>query len=181
MSRLKELIGESAVHSRTIDIRTHPLDDGRLVVEGRLKDNRLVSGYQWNGKPRRPGVVHWMLVRLLVGDRPPTILDAEAEMPGVPHEECPRALAGVKKIVGIAIAGGYSGRVLKRLGGVRGCAHLTQLIVAMGPAALHGYWAQLSRRPRPVPRSFADLPEVEKLINSCLLWKEDGPLLREIR
>lgn len=46
MSRLKDLISKSAVHSRTIDIRTYPLEDGRLVVEGWLKDNRLVSGYQ---------------------------------------------------------------------------------------------------------------------------------------
>lgn len=125
--------------------------------------------------------MHWMVARLLLGERPPTILDAEAEMPAAPHEQCPKALTEVKKIIGIAIAGGYSGRILRRLGGVRGCAHLTQLIVAMGPAALHGYWTQLSRRPRPVPRSLDDLPELENLINTCLLWKEDGPLLREIQ
>jgi hypothetical protein len=181
MSRLKDLIRNTPVHERRLDFRTYPLENDRLIVEGWLRDEQLVPGYHWNGKPRPTGVVHWMCVRLLVGGWPVTILEAEAEMPDIPHELCPTTLESVKRIVGLAIVSGYSEEVHRRLGGVRGCAHLTHLIVTMGPAALHGYWTQQSRQRRPIPRSLDEFQGLTTLINSCKLWKEDGPLMQMIR
>jgi hypothetical protein len=181
MSRLKDLIRNTPVHERRLDFRTYPLENDRLIVEGWLRDEQLVPGYHWNGKPRPTGVVHWMCVRLLVGGWPVTILEAEAEMPDIPHELCPTTLESVKRIVGLAIVSGYSEEVHRRLGGVRGCAHLTHLIVTMGPAALHGYWTQQSRQRRPIPRSLDEFQGLTTLINSCRLWKEDGPLMQMIR
>jgi len=181
MSRLKDLIRNTPVHERRLDFRTYPLENDRLIVEGWLRDEQLVPGYHWNGKPRPTGVVHWMCVRLLVGGWPVTVLEAEAEMPDIPHELCPTTLESVKRIVGLAIVSGYSEEVHRRLGGVRGCAHLTHLIVTMGPAALHGYWTQQSRQRRPIPRSLDEFQGLTTLINSCRLWKEDGPLMQMIR
>jgi hypothetical protein len=181
MSALKELIREAPVHERKMEIRTYPLKDHRVIVEGWLRDERLLDGYHWDGRPRPRGVVHWMGVRLLVGDWPLTILEAEAEMPTIPHEQCPTVLESVKKLVGLSITAGYSTQVRRRLGGVKGCSHLTHLILAMGPAALHGLWAHHSRQPQPVPRSFEEISGLPYLINSCKLWKEDGPFIREIK
>ena len=181
MSRLKELIREAPVHERKLTFKTYPLENGRVIVEGWLRDERLVTGFHWNGQSRPPGVVHWMCVRMLVGGWPLSILDAEAEMPGVPHELCPTTLESVKKIINIDIVSGYSDEVKSRLGGVKGCAHLTHLILAMGPAALHGYWAQRSRKKRPVPRSMEEISGLSLLINSCRLWREDGPMMQMIR
>jgi hypothetical protein len=180
-TRLKDLIRNSPVHEREIAVRTYPLEDERLIVEGWLKDTRSVSGYHWDGQPNPAGVVHWMCVRLLVGGWPITILDAEAEMPGVPHELCQTTRDGVKRMVGIPIISGYGEAVRERLGGVLGCAHLTHLVTTMGPAALHGYWTQHSRKRRPLPRSMEGLEGLETLINSCRLWREDGPFVQEIR
>ena len=181
MSRLKELIRESPVHERRLEFRTYPLEDNRLVVEGWLRDERLMKGYHWNGRSRLPGVVHWMCVRLLVGDWPPTILDAEAEMPEIPHERCPTTLESVKKVIGMPIVAGYSEEVRKRLGGIQGCTHMTHLITVMGPAALHGYWTHASRKRRPLPRSMEQIPGLEYLIDSCTLWKKDGPMIDMVR
>jgi Protein of unknown function (DUF2889) len=181
VTRLKDLIRNTPVHERRIEFRTYPLEDDRLIIEGWLRDERLVPGYHWNGELRPTGVVHWMCVRLLVGGWPVTILDAEAEMPDIPHELCPTTLESVKRIVGLSIVSGYSEEVHRRLGGVQGCAHLTYLIVTMGPAALHGYWTQESRRRRPVPRSLDAFQGLTTLVNSCRLWKEDGPMMQMIR
>lgn len=180
-TKLKDLIRNSPVHEREMTVRTYPLEDKRLIVEGWLKDTRLVSGYHWDGKPNPAGVVHWMCVRLLVGGWPITILDAEAEMPGVPHELCPTTLDAVKRIVGVSIVSGYGEAVHERLGGVLGCAHLTHLVTIMGPAALHGYWTQHSRQPRPLPRSMEEMEGLNTLINSCRLWREEGPFVQKIR
>ncbi|MBN1277793.1 MAG: DUF2889 domain-containing protein [Deltaproteobacteria bacterium] len=148
-SRLKNLIRENPVHERRIEVRTYPLGDDQLIVEGRLRDERLVKGYEWNEQPCSPGVIHLICVRLLVGNWPVTILDAEAEMEEIPHRLCPTILDGVKKIVGLPIIAGYSEKITGLLGGVRGCNHLTHLIVDMGTAALHGYWTNYVPHPSP--------------------------------
>lgn len=181
MSTLKELIREAPVHERKLEIRTYPLEDNRVIVEGWLRDERLLPGYHWDGRPRPPNLVHFMGVRLLLGDWPLTIHGAEAEMPTVPHELCPTVADSIKKLVGLSITSGYSNQVRRRLGGVKGCSHLTHLVLAMGPAVLHGFWAQQTRQPLPVPGSFEEVPGLPYLINSCRLWKEDGPLLKQIR
>jgi hypothetical protein len=180
MTQLKDLIKDAPVHERRLEFRTYPIDDDRMVVEGWLRDERLVPGYHWNADPRPTGVVHWMCVRLLVGGWPVSILDAEVEMPDIPHELCRTTMESIKKIVGLSIASGYSEEVHRRLGGIKGCAHLTHLIVTMGPAALHGYWTQQSRQPRPIPRSLDEFEGLNTLINSCKLWREDGPFMAMI-
>ena len=181
MTTLKEQIKGAPVHERRLELRTYPLENGRLIVEGWLRDERLIEGYHWNGVPRDPGVVHLMCIRFLVGDWPVTILDAEAEMPDVPHELCPTTLEGVKRAVGLQIDAGYSEQVRKIFGGVRGCNHMTHLMMVMGTAALHGYWTQHSREPRPVPGSLDEFDALPQLVNSCALWGEDGPIMKELK
>ena len=181
MSRLKDLVREDPIHQRVLQIQSYPVEPDRLLVEGWLKDDRQVAGFHWNGTPREPGVVHWIGVRLLVGGWPLAILDAEAEMPQVPHERCADILAAVRRVVGLSIVSGFSAEIRRRLGGDRGCAHMTQLILTMGPAALHGYWTQRSLTRRPVPRSLEELPGLQATVNSCHLWGPDGPIMREVR
>jgi hypothetical protein len=101
MNRLKELIKGTPVHERRLELRTYPLENDQLIVEGWLRDERLIQGFHWNGERRQPGVVHLMCVRMLIGGWPVTILDAEAEMSETPHELCPSTLEGVKKIIGL--------------------------------------------------------------------------------
>jgi len=87
----------------------------------------------------------------------------------------------VKKVIGVPIVAGFTEKVRGLIGGVEGCAHLTYLIVAMGPAALHGYWTQRSRKRRPVPESVEEFSGLQYLINSCALWREEGPMVQEVR
>ena len=181
MATLKELIKGAPVHERRLELRSYPLEDGRLIIEGWLRDERLVDGYHWNGVPRDHGVVHWMCIRFLVGDWPLTILDAEGEMPNVPHQQCPSTLEGIKRAVGIKIVAGYSEQIHRVFGGVRGCNHLTHLMMVMGTAALHGYWTQHSRERRPVPRSLDEFEALPQLLNSCALWGKDGPIMKDLK
>lgn len=181
MNKLKDLIQDAPVHERRLEFRSYPLEDERLIIEGWLKDDQLVPGYHWDGERRPTGTIHLMCVRMLVGGWPLNILDAEAEMPEVPHPLCPTTQESVKKIVGLSIVSGYSEEVRRRLGGVQGCAHMTHLIVAMGTVAVHGYWSQQSRSPLPIPRSLDEFPELAVVQNSCKLWSEDGPLMQHLR
>ena len=181
MSRIKDLIQESPVHERRLELSTYPVEGDQLIVEGQLRDDRLVPGFHWDGRPRPSGIVHWICVRMLVGGWPLSILDAEAEMPSVPHELCPSTSETVKKIIGLSIVSGYSEEVRRRLGGIKGCTHMTHLIVTMGPAAIHGYWTQRSRERHPVPRLLEEFPGLDTVINSCQLWRKNGPLVKMLK
>ncbi|RJR27230.1 MAG: DUF2889 domain-containing protein [Desulfobacteraceae bacterium] len=180
MNRLKDLIKEAPVHERKVEFHTYPLKDGEVIVEGKLTDRRLMEGYRWDGLKRPPGVVHELTVRVRLGGRPLSILEAEAEMINIPHELCPTTLSSIEKIVGLPVVAGFTEEVRKRLGGIKGCTHLAYLIVAMAPAALHGFWTANSRTPSPVPKSLKEFPGLKQLTNSCTLWREGGPLIQEI-
>ena len=181
MTKLKDMIGQDPVHERRVEFRTYPTENNRVIVEGWLTDERFVSGYHWNGQEQPPGVVHRMCVRILVGDWPLRVLDAEAEMPGVPREFCRDTQESVKKVVGLSIVSGFSEEVRRLIGGVEGCAHLTYLIAAMGPAVLHGYWTQQTRWRRPIPKSLDEFSGLSYLVNTCQLWKKDGPMIQLLR
>lgn len=181
MESIKDLISEGPIHTRRIEVRTYPATEDRLVVEGRLQDERLVTQHRWNGATDRPGMVHSLVVRFLMGGWPPTILKAEAEMPAVPHELCSTTLDTVHKLEGLAVVPGYGEEIRKTMGGIKGCTHLTALIMAMGVASLHGAWVQRSRQPGPPPKSPEDFAGLDQLVNSCFLWREDGPIMDEVR
>jgi hypothetical protein len=99
-------------------------------------------------------------------------------MPHHPREECTEVLPWIRKLEGLEIAPGYSMKVKKIVGGVKGCAHLTSLVISMGESAVQGYWTAYVEETRKT-----GLPEqtIKKFINTCHLWKEDGPIVRELR
>ncbi|SPD72306.1 conserved hypothetical protein [uncultured Desulfobacterium sp.] len=181
MNSLKDLIKDGPVHQRRLEFSTYALTDDRIIVEGLLKDDRFVPRYHLDGNVSPPGKVHRICVRLLMGGWPLSILDAEAQMEVVPHEQCPSTEETVKKVVGLTITHGYGDKVIERIGGVKGCAHMVQLIIAMGNASLHGYWSHRLRKHSPLPGSLKEIPELDYVIGSCLLWNEGGPLIQKIQ
>jgi len=181
MPQLKQMTQGAPVHERKIEIRSYPAGPQQIIVEGWLKDDRRVGGFHWDGRPRPPGVVHRLGIRLLVGGWPLTIQEAEAEMVEIPHELCRTLEESLKKTIGLTIASGFTDQVRRLLGGLEGCSHLTHLLLAMAPAILHGYWTQHSRKPRPVPKSMDEVQGLSILVNSCQLWKENGPLIQLVQ
>jgi hypothetical protein len=172
---------KNRVHQRVLDMSTYALDDERVVVEGTLRDERFRPIYELSGQRSEKGVIHHMIIRLLIGGTPLGILDAEAEMPHIPAPLCLTTRESVRKVVGLKIKSGFGARVHKLIGGVQGCAHLTHLLVVMVQEALHGYWTHKMRKPEPPPASLEDVEGLSYLLNSCSLWREDGPIMQEIR
>ena len=138
------------VHTREISMRTFDLGNHCILVEGNLVDHRYRPG---RGKtPARPEPVHNMVIRLKV--RGPTMLieRAEAGILHHPRKDCPDVLPSMRNLEGLEIAPGYTMKVKRLVGGIRGCAHLTSLVIAMGESAVQGYWAAYeggARKSRP--------------------------------
>jgi len=161
------------VHTRDISMRTFDLGNRSILVEGRLLDHR----YQPRGaKASEPEPVHHMAIQLKVKGPRMVIEQAGAKMPHHPRKECSEVLPWIRNLKGLEIAPGYTLKVKKVIGGVRGCAHLTSLVIAMGESAVQGYWAAYG----PKKGRLHELT-IRKFINTCHLWTEDGPILKEIR
>jgi len=164
------------VHNREISIRTSDLGDHTILVEGSLIDHRHRPIQ--NEISEESELVHHMAVRLKVKGPEMLIEQAEASMPYHPREECPEMLPSIRNLEGLSITPGYSIKVKKAIGGTKGCAHLTSLVIAMGESAVQGYWAAYEAE-----RVKKGLREqtIKKFINTCHLWKEDGPIVKGLR
>ncbi len=162
------------VHTRKISIQTSDLGDNSILVEGSLIDHRHPEQDSSKGAE----LVHHMVIRLEVRGPRMLIEKAEAAMPHHPREECPEVLPSIRDLEGLEIAPGYTMKVKKAIGGVKGCAHLTSLVIAMGESAVQGYWAayEAERRTKGLREQ-----TIKKFINTCHLWKEDGPIVRGLR
>jgi hypothetical protein len=122
-------------------------------------------------------LVHDLVARIRVQGPDLTIAGVEAEMPQVPREGCREALPDLQKLVGLRIISGYSQKVKDLVGDVKGCSHLTHLFISLGPGAVQGYWAAYGQKPG--ARSLSN-PAISRVIDSCRVWRRDGPLVRSL-
>lgn len=174
MSSLK-IDREKKIHSRDIKIATFAYDDAHIIVEGELNDNRIISNFSHTGDYYPPGNIHHMFLRLLIEIESIRIVQVEIEMPGIPHQECPESISNFAKLEGMRIAPGFTSKVRNLIGGPKGCAHLSGLLMAMASAALQGLWTYLARDYQPDVNISAAANEY--LVNTCWVWRQDGPLV----
>ncbi len=166
---------EKLVHTRELAIKTYDLGGHFVLVEGSLIDHRHQPE---RDRTEQGELVHHMVIRLKVKGPQMLIEEVEAEMSHHPREECPEMLPSLRNLEGLEIAPGYTMKVKRAIGGVKGCAHLTSLVIAMGESAVQGYWAAYGAEGR---KKGLREQTIKKFINTCHLWKEDGPIIKDLR
>jgi hypothetical protein len=167
---------EKLVHTRKISMRTSDVGDHTIEVEGDLIDNRYRHGHHVPSEEWE--LVHHMVIRMKVKGPALFIEQAEATMPHYPRQECTVVLPWIRKLEGLRIAPGFTMKVKRIIGGKNGCAHLTSLVIAMGEAAVQGYWAAYGVEKG---REGVREQDLKQFINTCYLWREDGPIVKEFR
>ena len=175
MGSIKDM-RKDKIHNRTITVNTYKADDACIIVEGQLKDDKLIETNHYNGSIRPAKIIHNLIIRLLIDSRL-TIKDVEVEMPETPHEECPDTKTSLQQIVGMRISRGFSVKVKDLFTQGTGCSHLIELILAMAPTAVQGFWTAISSKPLP-----DNLRETMKLmlIDTCWVWRSDGPAIKNL-
>jgi len=169
------------LHKRTIELSSFDLGHEKVLVKGTLVDRRFVPIYDVGEEVREEGVVHHMKIRLVVKGIPPEILDVEAEMEAYPHPECPKTLDALEQIKGMKLRGGFSEKVRTIMGGTKGCVHLTHLLIAMAQEIFAGSMTNRLRKSRPRLKELSEIEGLEYLVNSCRVWRKDGPLFTRLK
>jgi hypothetical protein len=170
------------IHTRTISVSCYETDEERLVIEGYLTDERLFPYviHALNEK-RDAGLMHHITLTMELTIPQMNIVSIKAEMPVVPDKGCNDVKEAVQKLAGRRIQPGFANEVKAIFGKAAGCIHLTNLILAMGSAAVQGLWSYFSRsREGGVALS---LPRTDgsMLLDSCYMWRKDGPFVKRIQ
>jgi len=169
------------VHSREITLTTYSHTDSRVIVHGILKDQRYVKVFDVSGAVLEPGIVHHIDVKLLIKFNPLTIEGAEAQLLHYPLDECNETLDTIDELKGIEIKTGFSKQVHSIMGGKKGCAHLCQLIIVMSQEIVQGSLTHKRQNKSPVPKDIDSFSDKDYLINSCRMWTEQGPKMKNLK
>jgi Protein of unknown function (DUF2889) len=131
------------LHTRIIKIDGYERDDGLFEIEGHLTDVKHfdVNAAHFSRKAGDP--VHDMKLRLTV-DGEMNIVDAFAVTDGMPYiDECNKITPDYReKLKGQKIAAGFRVFLAGLFGKLKGCAHMTELLGSMAPAAIQAMYGQ---------------------------------------
>ena len=167
------------VHTRSIRVEAYARDDGLWDLEAELsdvkeKDFALAVGIRKAGEP-----VHAMQLRLTI-DTALNVVDARAQSDWVPYPgHCDSFSDAYRQLIGLNLLHGFRHAVLQRLGGTKGCTHLTELAGVLPTAAIQAFAGEVYR-PRDAAHEpeAADHQEAEKRpfqLERCRALRVDGP------
>lgn len=126
-------------HRRRIDVQVFSRDDGlwevdATLVDTKTRDTQMAEGLRPAGTP-----IHDMLLRLVVNQR----LDIVAAGSGsewVPYPGiCNEHGDAYARLVGLNLLQNFRQQLRERLGGVKGCTHLTELAQVLPTAVVQGF------------------------------------------
>ncbi|GMQ95993.1 MAG: DUF2889 domain-containing protein [Gammaproteobacteria bacterium] len=159
------------LHTRTVTCHGYQRDDGLWDIEGHLVD---VKTYDFDNDHRnvvKAGEpVHEMWLRLSIDDDM-QIRAAEAAIDYAPYAMCPDITSRFALIEGLRIGPGFHRQLHKRVGGVKGCTHLVELLRPLATTAFQTLVAKRRKR-----ESDPDAPPRRPLfINTCHAHASDSP------
>lgn len=169
--RNKEAVISDSIFTR--EIKVESFEEGQeLRLRGSLSDTRL-------GEP-----LHRLEVEMVVSVWEGEIRRIDGSFPTLPMEECAEGLGSLDELVGAYVKPGFSDFVKSTVGSNRGCSHLAALIMNMGNVCVQGRGAYLRKHvPDNAARDRAMARQAKELglLDSCVAWREDGPIVRRWR
>lgn len=161
------------LHTRKIQCRGYKRDDGLWDIEGRIVDEKTYSfdnvdrGGVAAGEP-----VHHMEIRLTLDDDL-VVQKAEASTEVSPYGICGEINSSFSALEGLAIKPGWRRDVIKRLGGVKGCVHITDLVT--GPLAVTAHQTIFAAREK---RKTAEPGKAPPQLSTCHAYRPSSPVIK---
>jgi hypothetical protein len=163
------------MHTRAIECKGYARADGLWDIEAHLVDTKTYAhSRRQGGRGRAAGEpVHDMWLRVTI-DLDMVIHAAEARTDEGPYPICGDVTVNFKALAGVKIGRGWRRDIAERLGGVKGCTHLVELLGPLGTTAFQatGRARQARETARPSSRKPYQL-------NSCHVYADDSEAVRE--
>ena len=159
------------LHRRKIDCRGYRRQDGLWDIEAHLTDDKTYATKSALRGDLAPGeAIHDLSLRLtLDGDL--VVRAVETASDATPYAACPRATENFQTLVGLRIAAGWNREIIARVGGVRGCTHLRELL---GVLATVAFQTIFTLREKELIESGRKPP----MLDSCHAWDSAGAVVK---
>ena len=164
------------LHTRTIICEGYARADGRWDIDGWLTD---VKSYDVPNRDR--GVIaagepiHGMGLRMTITEGL-EIVDVVAVSDHTPFRICPDITPNFRQLIGLNLGKGFSRAARERLGGVKGCVHLVDLLGPMATTAMQTLDERRYRAFQQAERAGDATPPF--FINACHAWRAGGELVK---
>lgn len=163
------------LHTRTIDFNGYRRADGLFDIEAHMADVKAYSfPNEHRGEIRAGEPLHDMYLRLTL-DEDLIIRAIEAATDAGPYAVCPAITPNFQRMVGVRVGAGWRAAVRERVGGVEGCTHLVETLIAMGTVAFQTLYPYLAKKQKAKPR--VGRPP---LMDTCHAFRSDGPIARKL-
>jgi len=131
------------LHLRRVTLEGYKRSDGLWDIEAHMIDTKD-QDYPLSSGLRKVGeAVHDMWVRVTV-DGKMNVLDAVTSMDAVPYAGfCNHIPPDYSRIIGLNLFQGFLKAVKEMFGGVKGCSHLSELLMFMPTAALQTFASEV--------------------------------------
>lgn len=174
-------LGREHVHTRQITCKAYRRRDGWWEIEGSVND-RKGEPVAFRSRPALPAgeTMHQLSLKLII-DNDYAIHAAEARTTTAPWPVCGETDPAYRQLIGLRIGPGFSQQVRERLGGSRGCTHLTDLLGQLANTYMQASWPDRMKRLWALdadPRRWPDLRALQ-FVGQCHAWREDGEVLRQ--
>lgn len=164
------------LHTREVSFTGFEREDGLFDIEGHLVDTKT---YDFPNKDRgeiKAGEpIHNMRIRLTV-DETMTVMAVETTIDDSPFDLCGNITPAFKILEGLQIGPGWNRRVREKLGGVKGCTHLVEMLGPVATATYQTLYPALMRRRESLAEEERDKPS---LIDGCHALDSSGALVKE--
>ncbi len=159
------------LHTRAIELCGYQREDGLFEVEAALTDTKTYVFSNHDRGEITPGVpLHGMLSRMTY-DSAMLIHKFESVTEFGPYFACPSAAASFAELAGLTIGRGFIRAANERVGGIKGCTHLRELLGQMGTVAL-----QTVVRARMAAANVAVTRPAQ--LDTCLAYADGGVIAR---
>jgi len=164
------------VHTRSIKVEAFARADGLWDLEANLTDVKardfvLATGLRPAGEP-----VHDMWLKVTI-DTELNVVAAEAESRSVPYpEHCGAITPEYSRLVGLNLLQNFRKLAIERLGGIRGCTHLTELSAVLPTAAVQAFAGEVFKS-HETPRHADEVKPSQ--LDRCHALRTDGPAVRQ--
>jgi hypothetical protein len=166
-------VERSCLHKRTYVFEGYQRADGLWDIEGRIVDTKT---YAFANKDRGeipPGeALHDMSIRLTI-DEDFKVHDIEAVTDYSPFTICPTVTPNFKRLIGKEVKTGWRQTVRREVGGVEGCTHLVDLLIAMATVAFQTLYPV--RQAKAAKRPPGERPG---LLETCHAFATDSPIVK---
>lgn len=127
------------LHLRRVTYEGYRRLDGHYDIEARLTDSKDRDYAVAGGQRSRDVPVHDMLLRVTI-DRRFEVLDIEASTESMPYPgACNQITPAYRKLIGSNLLKGFRKAIAEKMGGVRGCTHLSELLGYLPTAAVQTF------------------------------------------